>query len=307
MRPFIYFLVAISISAFAVYWFHIRMDPPDIIAYNKLVQESTELHTRHALEEKPAHQKRQGVQKDIWTQNETSHYQIQSAHSELTLSQKKDKLEVLEELKQIRCSIQDDFTLTADEGLYTFPSHQFIAKKNCRLLQNQNQIDGTAIQLDLSQEIVTYENPKGHLVNGPLNFTAKNLIWHKKIGKLYLTDHVIIEQPDRFILESDLGILNLDQFKPTLLILEGNVHLISSRIQDKKSYALADTLTYNPIEKTFLFSGAKKVLFWQEGLSLSASEVLIRQDQTVEGRGDVHFAFDLEEQNSIDQFFKHYL
>lgn len=303
-RAFFASCTLIAIAGFATYWFNIRTRPHDISAYHKLIQESTELRTRHALEEQPAYQKRQGVQKDIWSQDETRHFQIQSEHSELTLSQKKDKIEATEQLKQIHCSIEND-TLTADEGIYTFPSHQFTAQNNCRLAQNENHIDGTRIHFDLIQEIVTYENPKGHFA--PLNFTAKSLIWHKKEGKLYLTDHVTIEQPDHFTLIADRGDLTLNQFQPTLLVLEGNVRLISTCIQDKESYAVADTLTYHPIEKTLLLSSDRKVLFWQEGLSLSASEVLIRQDQTVEGHGDVHFAFDLEEQNYIDELFKQYL
>lgn len=294
------------ISATAVYWFNVRIRPDDILAYNKLLQESTELRARKALQEQPAHQYREGVQKDIWSQNETRHFKIQSENSELTLSQKSDHVEVIEELKNIQCSVQDDFTLTAEEGIYTFPSHQFIAKKNCHLTQQKNIIDGTKILLDLDKEIVTYENPKGHLSQG-LDFTAKSLIWHKKTGKLYLTDQVSIEQPGQFTLIADSGTLTLDEFQPSLLYLEGNVALVSSRIQDKMSHAIADTLTYDPKEKTLLFSGTKKVLFWQDGLRISAAEVLIRQNQTVEGKGDVHFTFDLEEQNYIDKFFKQYL
>lgn len=301
------FLALALISASIVYWFNVRMTPEDIIAYEKLSQESTELRRRKALQEQPAHQKRHGVQKDIWSQNETRHFTIQSEHSELTLSQKKDKMEIIEELENIQCHIKDGFTLTADEGIYTFPSHQFIAQTNCHLTQDQNKIDGTKITLDLDKEIVTYENPKGHLSQGSLDFTAKTLVWHKKIGKLYLTDQVTITQPEQFTLVADQGTLTLDEFQPSLLVLEGNVQLISSRIQDKISHALADTLTYNPTDKTLLFSAAKKVLFWQDGLHLSAEEVLIRENQTVEGKGDVHFTFDLEEQNYIDKFFKQYL
>jgi lipopolysaccharide export system protein LptA len=301
------FLTLAVLLSFAIYWFHIRKSPEDALAYENLIQESIDLRTRRALEDKPARQKRQQVQKDIWTQNETRHFQIQSEHSDLTIAQKKDKLEAVEELKKIHCSIQNEFTLSADEGIYAYPSHQFIAQKNCRLIQNQNQIDGTRIHLDLVQEIVTYENPKGYLAAGPLNFTAKQLIWDKKAGQLHLIDDVHIDQPGQFNLIANLGTVDLNQLQPTLLTLEGNVRLISSRIQDKKSYAVADTLTYNPAHKTLLFSAANKVLFWQEGLSLSASEILIRQDQTVEGHGDVHFTFDLEEQNYIDELFKQYL
>ncbi len=261
--------ILILLSSFFLYWFSIRMKPEDIASYDKLIQESTELRTRNTLEENPAHQTRQGVQKDIWTQDETRHYRIDSEHSDLYLSPKA----AVEELKNVHCSVPNDFTLTADEALYTYPTHQFVAEKNCLLIQNNNTITGARIQFDLAKEIVTCDNPKGHLNEG-LNFTAHQLTWNKKENKLYL---------------------------------KGQVHLISSRIQDKESFALADTLIYDLLDKTILLTAHRKVLFWQEGLSMSAAEVLIRKDQTLEGHGDVHFSFDLDEQNTIDQFFKHYL
>jgi hypothetical protein len=121
-----------------------------------------------------------------------------------------------------------------------------------------------------------------------------------------LSQHVHIEQPGQLHLEADLGVLTLNEYEPALITLTGNVRLVSSLLA-KESYALADTLTYDPQAKTLLFSAEKRVLFWQEGLSLSAPQVLIHQDQTVEGQGDVHFAFDLEEQNYIDQLFRRYL
>ncbi len=283
------------------------MTPEDAALYEKLVQESTDLRTRHALEDNPAHQKRQGVQKDIWTQNETCHFQLQSRDSDLTISQKKEKLEAVEELKKIRCNVNNEFTLEAEEGIYTFPSHQFIAQKNCILTQKENLIEGTQIHFDLSKEIVTYENTKGHLGSIPINFAAKKLIWDKKGNLLHLIDDVHIDQPDQFSLIANLGTVSLNELQPTLITLEGNVRLISSRFQDKPSYAVSDTLTYNPTEKTLLFAADHRVLFWQENLSLSASEVLIREDQTIEGHGDVHFSFDLDEQNYIDNLFRQYL
>jgi hypothetical protein len=260
----------IALAAYTTYHFTLRSHPNDVAAYHKLVQESTELRTRHALAEQPARQDRQGVQKDIWSQNETRHYQIQSEHSTLTLTQKKDKIEAIENLKRLHCSFGSD-TLTADDGIYIFPSHQFTAQNNCRIVHNDNYIDGTAIYSDLSQEIITYDNPQGYFA--PFNFTACSLIWYKKEGKL---------------------------------LLEGNVRL-NGTLQDKPSYAIADTVTYHPIDKTILLSSQHKVLFWQDGLSLSATSVRIREDQTVEGHGNVHFAFDLEEQNSINELFKQYL
>jgi lipopolysaccharide export system protein LptA len=303
-RAFVSSLALIALAALATYWFHIRLRPTDISSFHQLVQQSIELRARQALDEQPALQKRQGVQKDIWSHDETRHLQIQSERSALTLTQKKDKMEAIEELHKVRCTTENG-TLTADEGLYSFPSHQFTAQSNCRLAQHDNYVDGTSIHFDLAQEIITYDNPRGYIA--PFHFTAHKLIWHKKEGKLYLTDQVAIEQPDHTTIFSDRGNLTLDELQPQLLVLQGNVRLISTRIQDKQSYAVADTLTYHPLEKTILLSAARKVLLWQEGLALSASEVLIRPDQTIEGHGDVHFAFDLEEQSYLDELFKQYL
>ena len=148
------FLRCIALTAlllFGVYWFHIRLEPGDQEIYDRLVQESLDLRTRRALEEKPARQSRQNVQKDIWTENETRHFQIQSQDSELILSQKKEKIEAIEKLTNIECHIENDCILTAGEGIYTYPTHQFTARDNCHLVQGGNQIDGTQIQLDLAK------------------------------------------------------------------------------------------------------------------------------------------------------------
>jgi lipopolysaccharide export system protein LptA len=304
---FFRFLTLIALASTAIYWCFIRIDEKDPAEYTKLMRESFEMRTHNALEKEPAFQKRHGVQKDIWTENETRRYQIQSEHSDLSLLQKKDKTEATERLEKIICHLPGEITLTADEGIFQHPSEQFIAKKNCHLTQNENFIDGDEIHLDLAQEIVTYKHPKGRLSSGPLHFQAEDLLWNKKENKLYLTHQVTIEEPGEFILRGERGTLTLDQFEPKLLVLEGRVRLISSQVQNKESFAVAQSLTYNPIEKTLLFSSPRRVLFWQEGLTLSASEVLIRHDHTVEGRGDVHFTFDLEEQNFINEFFNNYL
>lgn len=304
---FFRFLGLSLIASALLYWFCIRLTPSDPILYDKLVQESIQLRTRKALEEEPAHQKRSGVLKDIWTQNEASHFQIQSEDSDLTISQKRGKFEAIERLKTMSAQTENEFTLEADEGIYTYPSHQLIAKDNCHLRQNESVIDGSLIHLDMVKEVVAYENPKGYLKKGPYFFTAKKLLWDKKNNKLHLIDQVEISQPNSFNLLANLGTVDLNNLEPTLITLEGNVRLISSKIQGKESYAVADRLTYCPIEKTLTFSADRRVLFWQDGLSLSASEILILEDQAVEGRGDVHFTFNLEEQNYIDELFRQYL
>ncbi len=290
-----------------IYWFSVHLTPEDLPQYQKLMAESTHLRTRRALEEEPALQKRQNVQKDIWSQNEMHHFQIQSQGSQLTLWQKKDKIEAEEYLENIFCTTSNALNLKADEGIYSFPSHQFIAESHCKLFQGENQIDGTRIHFDLMEETLTYDNPRGHIASGLFDFSAKTLFWEKEADLLYLIDEVKIQQLDDLTLLAKRGTVFLDQLEPKLIVLEGGVRLISTRFEGKESYAMADQLTYNPLDQTLLFSADKRVLFWQDGFSLSASEVLIRQDQSVVGHGDVHFTFDVEEQNQIDAFFKQYL
>ncbi|MBU6446684.1 MAG: hypothetical protein KGQ49_04730, partial [Verrucomicrobia bacterium] len=289
------------------YWYCVRIHPEDPAKYEQLMLESFAFRTHKTLEHEPAYQTRQGVQKDIWTNNETRHFQIQSRESGLWVHQKKDKFEAVETLEEIRCQLPNDFTLCANEGVYTYPSHHFVAQKNCLLEQRGNRVAGTRIDLDLDEASLHLENPSGLIEGGRFRFTAKELTWEKDSNLLHLIDDVCIKQQDGLTFLSHLCTVQLQDDKPTLMTLQGNVRLIASQFQGKESYAMADRLTYNPLEKTFLFGADRRVLFWQDGLTLSAPEVLIRRDEAIEGHGEVHFTFDLDEQNCIDDFFKQYL
>ncbi|MBS0625089.1 MAG: hypothetical protein JSS32_03480 [Verrucomicrobia bacterium] len=95
-----------------------------------------------------------------------------------------------------------------------------------------------------------------------------------------------------------------------LLTLEGNIRFISSHFQGKETYAIAEKASYFPKENRLVLnsSSARKVLFWQNGFTLTAPEVHIQRDtETVQGVGDVHFSFDLDEQNYFDEIFSRYL
>ncbi|HSX25954.1 MAG TPA: hypothetical protein VLE89_02995 [Chlamydiales bacterium] len=161
--------------------------------------------------------------------------------------------------------------------LTLFPS---LPTTTCHLLRGADQIDAHEIRFDLPHETLICDHPKGKLQQEALQFSANQLIWHRE-GKF---------------------------------LLEGNVELISTRLQDKESFVLADSVTYQPSDETLIFGSIapKKVLFWQEGLNLSATEVKVRRDplnekEIIEGIGDVHFAFDVEEKNSIEKFLSNYL
>ena len=107
--------------------------------------------------------------------------------------------------------------------------------------------------------------------------------------------------------------IRFDLLKEELLV-KGNVRFHSTSIQGKESFALADRIIFQSKEETLLLESdpPKRVLFWQEGLTLSAPEIAIKRDlrtkkESIEGKGDVHFAFDLEEKNVIEQLLSKYL
>lgn len=119
-------------------------------------------------------------------------------------------------------------------------------------------------------------------------------------------DGIIEDKEELRTFTADSGICRI----PTQEFTAQNCHLVFFKMPDKtyNGAAIADTVTYNPIAKTILLSTAapKKVLFWQEGLRMSAPEVLLQHD-TVHGIGHVHFTFTLEEQNSLDKLLEKYL
>ena len=128
-----------ALVAAGAFLFLVRIHSSDIPLYRKLVSESAELLSRKALERHPTHQAREGVQKDIWAVDgaERLHFRLNSDYSELTLRQKKDKVEAVEELQGINCWIQEKIdrgaqtqqirTIAAAEGSYYYPSHRFLA------------------------------------------------------------------------------------------------------------------------------------------------------------------------------------
>ncbi|MES2273145.1 MAG: hypothetical protein V4487_03015 [Chlamydiota bacterium] len=139
-RTIFSFLTLAASAIAAVYYFHIRVQPGDGPTYKKMVQENMQLRSRDALERQPLHQFRKTVQKDIWDMDgsERLHFQLKSSESELILTQKKGKAEAIEKLKQITCWIQDEIDpklcmsqlrrISAEEGIYYFPSHRFLAE-----------------------------------------------------------------------------------------------------------------------------------------------------------------------------------
>lgn len=155
-------IALIALSTFAVYYFHIRITPSDIEGYNELIAAHKEIKHKRSLTDAPAWQKREGVQKDIWPADESRHIQIQSAHSHLTFVEKEKRIEIIEQLKEIKATLPKDLHFTAHDGIYTYPSHHFTAT-----------------------------NPEGTLPNY-LHFTADTLLWKKEQNQIHLQGHVKI-------------------------------------------------------------------------------------------------------------------
>jgi hypothetical protein len=113
----------------------------DIENYHQIMDRKTKSTSCQNLKRQPLYQERQGVQKDIFlSQNKTrNHFKIQSEESCVTFTEKNEKIELIENLKNIKCLIQDkiidennSFTqqlryFTAKKGTYVYPSHKFVS------------------------------------------------------------------------------------------------------------------------------------------------------------------------------------
>lgn len=97
---------------------------------------------------------------------------------------------------------------------------------------------------------------------------------------------------------------------PNALHLTGNVRLFSTRVQDKKTFALADQLFFYPSSGNveLLADRFKKVLLWQDEMQLSSPAIEIQRDtknktEQIKGIGDVHFYFTGEEETLFHKIF----
>lgn len=114
----------------------------DIKEYHNFLNRKTKATSCRALKRKPIEQQRENVQKDIFlTQDGTRlHFRIFSEKSILTFTEKKDNIEIIENLEKIKCLIQDRYFFnpqkkifqqqlryfTAEKGSYIYPSHKFV-------------------------------------------------------------------------------------------------------------------------------------------------------------------------------------
>ncbi len=132
----VFFLLFLCIGE--LFWFTLCLHPEDAMIYHELMKgERERAATKKVFMARPAYQLREGVQKDIWTVSDGQrlHFSLKSAHSLLTVVQKKKSFEATEELEGIDCWMQEGIDLEAgfqkvrhlmsEKGTYFFPAHRF--------------------------------------------------------------------------------------------------------------------------------------------------------------------------------------
>lgn len=154
-------LFALITFSTSLFFFQVRVKPSDFLKYQALIEETKELNSKKALEKESAKQFREKVQKDIYVLKDGKrlHFVIQCDRSHLTIQQKKEKIEAVENLEMISCKVQEEINfktlsqqvrfLKADQGTYFFPSHQFIADSVDLLFY---QLPGTDLPLTILHE-----------------------------------------------------------------------------------------------------------------------------------------------------------
>jgi len=124
------------ISIFLFKIFSIKNE--DIQKYHQTLHQQT---SYKFLQREPIHQKRENVQKDIFIlqNNSRLHFKIFSTNSTLFIVEKQNKIELKENLENIKCLMQDKIEFfpqknsfeqkiryfTAKTGTYLYPSNKF--------------------------------------------------------------------------------------------------------------------------------------------------------------------------------------
>lgn len=137
-------------------------------------------------------------------------------------------------------------------------------------------------------------------------------------GSVQLEDQLYYEEAriSAFANNASLDfVLNGNQLQPSSLTLTGAIRFFSRDPSQPKRCALADRVVYSPATRTFILSAnpGKKVLFWDEGQSLSmcAQEIHITKDpdsgaDAIQGVGNITFSFTSEESQLLHQLFPFY-
>ncbi len=136
------FITGLCMAALTSVWVVklVYLSDADRVKYEKLLQAGRAI--AKATKDEKTHQTRSGVRKDLWlSQQDKSrlHYRIDSKSSVLTLLPIDDKVDIIENLQQIKCWMQDKLYpqgnvvmqqmrfFEADQGIYQYSTQRFAA------------------------------------------------------------------------------------------------------------------------------------------------------------------------------------
>jgi hypothetical protein len=136
------FISALCMAALTSAWLVkiVYLSPTDRVKYEKMLEAGRAV--ARATKGAKTHQTRSGVRKDLWlSQQDHSrlHYRIDSKSSVLTLLPIDDKVDIIENLQQLKCWMQDKLYaqgnvvmqqmrfFEADQGVYQYSTQRFAA------------------------------------------------------------------------------------------------------------------------------------------------------------------------------------
>lgn len=346
------YLALILILGGGLVVFHTTICEKDRDLYQQLVKQTKDLRSTEALERHPSHQERETVEKDIWRvkEGERSHFHVSSDRSSLSLKQHKDNTQISELLENIVFWDETPETwLHAEKGSYEYPSLEMHAEVIECGHSLGNLKAGSAIVESLEGQILHLHD---HVIFAPSSLASTVEIsssdavcdWEKSsIQFLHKVEIQLEQSQEKITADGGSAIYETNAF--TLYPENGDerchvwrgsdrmdakeiwfdlaseeIHCFNvvgqmQSIQNKESFIIADKVIYRSPSQVLVLladSPENKVLFWQEGCSLSASKIEITKDpitgeEVVQGKGDVHFTFTLEEQNMINRLISQYL
>lgn len=223
-------------------------------------------------------------------------------------------------LNQVTMQMMENCEATGGSAIYKIGSlilYPEVPKIYCHLQHPGCLIDAHEIHFNLAKGTILCQKAKGKIPiehKNPLLFSANTLLWQKQNGTIECKQNVHLEQAEKISILADSATMTLKEKTPDLVEIHGNVRLFSPSIQNKNTFALADTILLHPNQQILILSATppKRVLLWQEGIALSAPEILIQKDlvtqeEIIQGKGDIHCSFTSEEENIIHKFISNYL
>ncbi len=204
----------------------------------------------------------------------------------------------------------------AADALYTFQSLTFQGNVDCKSCDSFRALSSGALyQARPGQQGTLELFPTCKLTFADATLDCDGPLTLRLQENLADTDNPLHYQDTFVRIEAQNGRLTYSReanhIEPQAIYCNGQVRLFS-----QENYALADQLVYFPETQTIhLFSeGSGRVLFWKSdgSIQISAPEVQARfdrkqQKEEIQGIGDVHFTFDLDEESRIETLFGKYL